>query len=103
MIKTNLRDKVVIITGASSGIGKVTAIRLAHDGAWIVLAARREQDLEAVAQEIQAIGAKALVIPTDVSDQQQAEYLVTKTIFHWKKVDVLIANAGEYVRGQVTE
>ncbi|UCE04500.1 MAG: SDR family NAD(P)-dependent oxidoreductase, partial [bacterium] len=44
-----------------------------------------------------------LVIPTDVSDQQQAEYLVTKTISHWRKVDVLIANAGEYVRGQVTE
>jgi len=103
MTRKNLRDKVVIITGASSGIGKATAIRLAHFGASIVLVARRKDELEAVAQEIEAIGGKALVLPTDVTDQQQAEDLVAKTISHWEKVDIFIANAGKYVRGPVAK
>ena len=103
MRKKTFRDKVVIITGASSGIGRITAIRLAQCGASVVLAARREEALKAVAQDIQAIGAKAMAIPTDVTDQQQVEALVTKTISQWQQVDILIANAGAYVRGPVTE
>jgi NADP-dependent 3-hydroxy acid dehydrogenase YdfG len=102
MSKKNVRDKVAIITGASSGIGKATAIRLAQSGASIVLAARRKDALEAIAQEIKEMGANTLVVPTDVTDQGQAEALVAKTIYHWKKVDIFIANAGEYVRGPVT-
>lgn len=102
MSKKILTNKVAIITGASSGIGKATAIRLAQAGASIVLAARREDALEAIAHEIIGIGVQALVVPTDVTDQKQTEALVEKSIHHFKKVDIFIANAGEYVRGPIT-
>ncbi len=93
MRRKNFQDKVIIITGASSGIGKATAIHLAQRGASIVLAARREEMLKTIAEEVMALGAKVMTIPTDVTDQKQAEALVAKTISQWQKVDIFIANA----------
>jgi NAD(P)-dependent dehydrogenase (short-subunit alcohol dehydrogenase family) len=73
MTKNNLQDQVVIITGASQGIGRATALAFAEAGARAVLAARNESALQEVAQIIQAQGGEALVVPTDVSDQAQSQ------------------------------
>jgi len=102
MQKKYFLNKVAVITGASSGIGRATAIELARQGASLVLAARRKTVLENVADEIKTYGSNVLVIPTDVSDQKQVENLITATIAQWGRIDIFIANAGEYVRGQVT-
>jgi NADP-dependent 3-hydroxy acid dehydrogenase YdfG len=96
-----LSDKVAIITGASSGIGRATALALAQAGADVALAARRQDALEAVAEEVRGIGRRALVVPTDVAQQGQAEHLVGATLNHFDRLDVIVANAGIYVRGPI--
>lgn len=86
-------DKVAIVTGASSGIGEATARRLARDGMCVTLAARRREELERVAA---AIGdeTRALVVPTDVRDRAAIQHMVQATLDRWRRVDVLVNNAG---------
>jgi NADP-dependent 3-hydroxy acid dehydrogenase YdfG len=96
-----LSGKVAVITGASSGIGQATALALAQAGADVALAARREAALEAVAEDVRGIGRRALVVPTDVTQQAQAEQLVSATLAHYGHLDVIVANAGIYVRGPI--
>ena len=103
MGKNTLRDQVAIVTGASSGIGRATALALAAAGARVTLAARRVLALQAVAQTIQAQGGEALVVPTDVTQPSQVEQLVAETLARWGRVDILVANAGAYVRCPVVE
>jgi NADP-dependent 3-hydroxy acid dehydrogenase YdfG len=91
-------DKIAIVTGASSGIGRATALALAGEGAHVALAARNATALHEVAQAIRALGQEALAVPTDVIHQDQVERLVTETLSRWKRVDILMANAGAYVR-----
>jgi NADP-dependent 3-hydroxy acid dehydrogenase YdfG len=91
-------DKIAIVTGASVGIGRSTALALAHRGAHIGLAARRTERLEQVAEEIRTLGREALVVTTDVTDQSQVNRLVDCVIERWGRVDILISNAGEMVR-----
>lgn len=98
-----LQDKVAIVTGASSGIGRATAIALAHKGAHLALAARRANLLEEVAGEIQSYGRQALVMPTDIRNPSQVKALVECTIRHFGRVDILVANAGVYVRSPAQE
>jgi NADP-dependent 3-hydroxy acid dehydrogenase YdfG len=98
-----LLDKVAIVTGASSGIGRETALALAREGACVALAARREEALHELAQEIEKLGQKALVLQTDVTQQEQVDALVQEVLNQWGRVDILIANAGEYIRGPVME
>ena len=86
--------KTVIITGASSGIGAATARRLARDGYCLTLAARRQDELERVAREIETSGGQALVAPTDVRDRAAIQRMVQSTLDHWGRVDVLVNNAG---------
>jgi NADP-dependent 3-hydroxy acid dehydrogenase YdfG len=69
MAASIFKDKVVVITGASSGIGRELAYQLAEQGAWLSLAARNEERLAAVAGECQARGGRAIAIVTDVSEQ----------------------------------
>lgn len=88
------QDQVVIVTGASSGIGKALALNLAHQGAKVVLAARRAERLEQVAADCRSLGAEALIVPTDVADEAQCKALVEKTIAHFGRLDMLINNAG---------
>ena len=83
-----------IVTGASSGIGEATARRLARDGMRVTLAARRQDELERVAGEIEAGGGQALVAPTDVRDRAAIHRMVQATLDRWGRVDVLINNAG---------
>jgi len=85
---------VAIVTGASSGIGEATARRLARDGMRVTLAARRQDELERVAGEIEAGGGQALVAPTDVRDRAAIHRMVKITLDTWGRVDVLINNAG---------
>lgn len=96
-----LVSKVAIITGASAGIGEATAIALAAEGAQVVIAARRAERLEALAQRIAESGGKALPIVTDVTDETQVKNLVDKAIATWGRIDILVNNAGIAVIGNI--
>lgn len=90
----DLKNKVVLITGASSGIGKETAIKLAKEGASVVLCARSEDELKKLRDKIEDDGGKALVVKTDVTKPDDFENAVSKTLDKYGSVDVLINNAG---------
>lgn len=94
-----LRDKVVVITGASSGLGRAIAVELAGRGARLVLAARRLDDLEAVAAECRAAGGDAIVVDTDVTVEAQVHNLADVALDRWGQIDVWINNAGVTVFG----
>jgi NAD(P)-dependent dehydrogenase (short-subunit alcohol dehydrogenase family) len=88
-----LRDSVIVITGASSGIGRASAIRFAGKGASVVLAARREGVLEEVAEECRRGGGRALVVATDVTDEKAVEELARRAIAEYGRIDVWVNNA----------
>lgn len=89
-----LKDKVAVVTGASSGIGASLAIALAKEGATVILAARRKQKLDKVAEDAVRGGGKALAIKCDVTVKEDAEELIDDTIEHFGRLDILINNAG---------
>lgn len=89
-----IQNKVVIITGASSGLGEATARYLAAQGANVVLGARRAERLVSLVAEIQAAGGEALAVTTDVSQRGDVENLAQQALAHFGRVDVLINNAG---------
>src|SRR5512136_3492582 len=88
------QDKAVIVTGASSGIGRALALRLADQGAWIALAARDAQRLDTLAEECRQRGGKAIAVPTDVTDEAQCKALVERAVAEFGRLDMLINNAG---------
>ncbi|WP_116125391.1 SDR family oxidoreductase [Lewinella sp. IMCC34183] len=90
----NLSGKTAIITGASSGIGEATAKKLAADGAYVVLAARRTERLEELKSDIEKAGGKALVVETDVTDRDAVKNLVKQAKSNFGPVDILVNNAG---------
>jgi short-subunit dehydrogenase len=92
----DIKDKVVIVTGASSGIGAAAALEFGREGAKVVLAARRFERLQAVAHEIELMntGAQALVVRTDISKFEDIERLVNQTLAAFGRIDVLVNNAG---------
>ncbi len=98
-----LDDKVAIVTGGSSGIGCATALALAEEGVHVSLAARTESALCEVADEIRSLGCESLAVPTDVTCREQVDRLVAETLARWGRVDILVANAGVYVRAPVRE
>ncbi|GLQ45343.1 oxidoreductase [Dyella lipolytica] len=89
-----IENKVVVITGASSGLGEATARMLASQGASIVLGARRADRIQALAAELSASGAKALAVQTDVTDVEQVKRLVDAAVQTYGRVDVILNNAG---------
>lgn len=95
-----LAGKVVIITGASSGIGAATARTLARLGCKLVLAARSAEKLQSLAEEL---GESSLAVPTDITLASDVTRLVEQTLERFGRVDVLFANAGIYIPGQVAE
>jgi short-subunit dehydrogenase len=88
------KAKIFVVTGASSGFGKGTAIALAKRGACVVLAARNSEHLDAVARQCEAAGGKAITVPTDVSDPAAVGHLANETLRRFKHFDVWINNAG---------
>jgi len=94
MTTPGVAGKVVVITGASSGFGKGTALALAGQGATVVLAARRGHLLSEVAAACRQAGARALAVPTDVSQPRQVERLAQSALDAFHRVDVWINNAG---------
>ncbi len=91
---STIQGKVVIITGASSGIGEATAKELASKGATLVLAARREERLKQLQQDIQTNGGQAIYKVTDVTSHEQMEELAKVALQEFGKIDVLVNNAG---------
>lgn len=89
-----LKDKVAIITGASSGIGEATAKALAAEGARVVLAARRIERLEKLKKEIEFTGGKAIAVKTDVVNRTEVENMAKAALDAFGKIDILVNNAG---------
>lgn len=90
----NISGKVIVITGASSGLGEAAARMLSSMGATVVLAARRKDRIEKLATELIQNGEKALAIQTDVTDVKQVKHLVDATVKEYGRIDVMLNNAG---------
>lgn len=95
--------KVILITGASSGMGAATAVRLAKEGSRVMLAARRADRLEQVADEVKQAGGEPLICQTDVADLSQVQAMVKKTLDAWDRIDVVFNNAGCMTTGPFEE
>lgn len=98
-----MNEQVVVITGASSGIGLVTAKEAARRGAKVVLAARNERDLSKAAEEIRREGGDALAVPTDVTDYAQVEALARRAAEQYGRIDTWVNNAGVSLYGTFKE
>jgi NAD(P)-dependent dehydrogenase (short-subunit alcohol dehydrogenase family) len=88
-----LEDRVCVVSGAGPGLGRQVALLAARHGADVVLAARRPQVLEQLAAEVEALGRRALAVPTDVTDPAQCAALAETTMAHFGRVDALVNNA----------
>jgi NADP-dependent 3-hydroxy acid dehydrogenase YdfG len=93
-MSNNIEGKVIVITGASSGLGEAAARRLSALGARVVLGARRRDRIEALAAELNRAGAQALAVPVDVADRNQVDELIDAALKAFGHIDVLINNAG---------
>ncbi|MCW3108582.1 MAG: oxidoreductase [Segetibacter sp.] len=94
MINNNIKGKVIVITGASSGLGEAAARHLSEQGAIVVLGARRIDRIQSLAEEINNNGGKALAIATDVTQVEQVKALVDVAVTTYGRIDVIVNNAG---------
>jgi NADP-dependent 3-hydroxy acid dehydrogenase YdfG len=90
----NIQGKVIVITGASSGLGEAAARLLAAQGARVALGARRQDRIQALARELTEAGRKAIAVATDVTDRAQVQRLVDAAVEAFGRIDVIINNAG---------
>jgi 3-oxoacyl-[acyl-carrier protein] reductase len=95
-----LNDKVALVTGGTQGIGRATALRLAHEGARVVIAARGRDRLDAVAAEIRAAGGQVAAVQADVGRAEDCTRLVEETIKAFGRLDILVNNAGTSATGE---
>jgi len=98
-----VRDRVVLVTGSSFGIGEATARRLARAGATVLLVARTADQLETVAREIRAEGGTAFAYPANLADPAAVEELARTTLAEHGRVDVLVSNAGKSIRRSIAD
>ena len=99
----SLKGKVIIITGASSGIGRALALLLAPQGVKLVLGARRMERLDEIARQTRAAGAPTETLPCDVSRRSDVDALAAAAIQHFGRIDAMIANAGHGLQASVEE
>ena len=102
-MEKTLKDKVVLVTGASSGIGEATARELAERGAAVALVARSEEKLAVLERAISASGGRAISVPADVSDEEAVREMVGRVVGEFGALDVLANNAGLGLSGRVAE
>jgi NADP-dependent 3-hydroxy acid dehydrogenase YdfG len=95
--------KVVVLTGASEGIGRALALELARAQARLVLSARDAPRLASLADECRALGASALVVPADASRREDCEALADAALVHFGAIDVLVLNAGSTMWSRLAE
>src|SRR6202049_3861494 len=91
-----LTGKVAVITGGGRGIGRAIALKFAGEGAAVVVAARTQSEIEAVAKEIRDAGGRATAVPADVAQEEQCNHLIGAAGSQFGRVDILVNNAGEY-------
>ncbi len=89
-----IKDQVVVVTGASSGIGYATALAIAKAGAKVAVGARRVDKLEQLKKDIEKIGGECITVQCDVTKRSDCENLINAAIKKWNKIDILINNAG---------
>lgn len=89
-----IKDQVVVVTGASSGIGYATAMAIAKAGAKVAVGARRVDKLEQLKKDIEKIGGECITVPCDVTKRSDCENLINAAIKKWNKIDILVNNAG---------
>lgn len=99
----SFQDKVVMITGGTSGIGEATALLFAGQGAKVVVAGRREQLGNAVVDRIKSAGGEAIFVKTDVTSEEEVKNLVEKTVQQYGRIDIAFNNAGVEATGMVTD
>lgn len=93
------QNKVVLVTGATSGIGESTALAFAKEGAKVVISGRRAEEGERVKSAIENLGTEALFVHSDISDEQEVSDLVNQTITHFGQLNIAVNNAG--IEGQI--
>ena len=98
-----LEDKITIITGAGTGIGKGIARAFANEGATLVIASRNRENLDRTAEELRPSGTTVLVVPTDVTDETQVIALFERTIQEFGRLDILVNNSGVFDGGPLEE
>lgn len=96
-----LKNKVAIITGGGTGIGRGIALQFAKEGAYVVVCGRRKEPLEEVVKVIQDEGGEAIYCITDVSSSEQIENMVSTTLMKWGQIDIVINNAGLYIADEL--
>jgi NAD(P)-dependent dehydrogenase (short-subunit alcohol dehydrogenase family) len=92
-----LKDKVAIVTGAGTGIGRAIALAYAQEGASVVLTGRREETLARVADEVQTLGGSSLVVRASVAEPDEVQRLVTEAQSHFGRINILVNNAGVFI------
>ena len=100
---SQLQDQIIVITGASSGIGKGMAKLFGREGAKLALCARNEEKLHQTSEELQAEGIDVLAVPTDVSSEEDVKRLIDRTGETYGRIDVLVNNAGTFDGGPLEE
>jgi NAD(P)-dependent dehydrogenase (short-subunit alcohol dehydrogenase family) len=103
MTSTPLENQVIVITGASSGIGRATARAAAQRGAKLVIAARGSEALDTTRAELEATGASVIAVPTDVADAAQVEALATRAMEHFGRIDTWVNDASVSIYGNAVD
>ena len=99
----DLKGKVAVVTGASSGLGRDAALAYAKEGANVALLARRKEKIDNVAKEIEALGVEALAVQCDVTNEEEVKSAIEAVVNKFGTIDILLNNAGVAIRGTVEE
>ena len=102
-LRAALEDRVVVVTGASSGIGRATASEVARHGARVMLVSRTKEKLDALAADIKKEGGRAWVYPTDLADMDANQRMIERVLKEHGRVDILVTNAGRSIRRSVNQ